>query len=94
MTPPRPLEIIYKCPYCGNSSPKQDNILHCQGMCYLAYLVETEMVSRDGWTPPLTFDKFKDWSVGDKHEFVRMLDAFAVKNYTDACRLTDIKSMV
>lgn len=73
--------VIYKCPYCGRTSIREDDITCCIKMCHLASLIDDELFNPE-WHPPMTLDKFKEWSAGDRHEFARRLDWFAKKYHS------------
>ncbi len=79
-----PIVTWYKCPYCETSFERLQDAQNCQGMCHLASLIDDECyLGDDNWKPPLTLDKFPNWSRGDRAEFARRLDRFARKYYMD-----------
>lgn len=91
-----PILAIYKCPYCGRTSERHDDIYRCAGMCHLASLIDDEFLYNDEWTPPLPLNKFKEWSKGDRAEFARRFDHFAQKYYSgnSATNSTHINSAI
>jgi len=76
------LQIIktYKCPYCGRTSERESDILHCINLCRLATIIDDELFDPE-WTPPLPLYKLSEWNQADRHEFARRLDWFAKKHY-------------
>jgi hypothetical protein len=91
----KPIKTVYECPYCEFKSEKFDDVARCHGMCHLASLIDEEVIENNPeWTPPLPFYQFKNWSKGDRREFVNLIDRFARKHYSYLTETTYAKDLL
>jgi hypothetical protein len=82
---------VWQCPYCERQYIHEQEAIRCHGVCSTADLLDKEFFYDSGnsngpdgdgrWSPPKPLSQFKEWSQGDRAEFVRRLEAFFNKFY-------------
>ena len=81
----KPIKKLYICPYCQFVYEDEGKSTECLRWCSTADLVEKEFfydstVDEGKWNPPPIQD-FREWSRGDRVEFVRRMEIFFQKYY-------------